>query len=123
MSIEPGLKLKTQNISGYHKKGIHTTTFAEMFPLSFGGFIIDSPGIKEFGLTQFTRTEIAERFPEMRKYMHQCRFSNCTHIHEPGCSVIDAIERGDISLSRYENYLSILSDDYWEKTEKDYRLK
>jgi len=122
-AIEPGLKLKTQNISDYHKKGIHTTTFAEMFPLSMGGFIIDTPGIKEFGLTQFTRTEIAERFPEMRKYMHQCRFSNCTHIHEPGCAVVDAIEKGNIALSRYENYLSILSDDYWEKTEKDYRLK
>ena len=122
-AIEPGLKLKTQNISGHHKKGIHTTTFAEMFPLSFGGFIIDTPGIKEFGLTQFTRTEIAERFPEMRKYMHKCHFSNCTHIHEPGCAVVDAIEKGNIALSRYENYLSILSDDYWEKTEKDYRLK
>lgn len=122
-AIEPGLKLKTQNISGHHKKGIHTTTFAEMFPLSFGGFIIDTPGIKEFGLTQFTRTEIAERFPEMRKYMHKCHFSNCTHIHEPGCAVVNAIEKGNIALSRYENYLSILSDDYWEKTEKDYRLK
>lgn len=122
-AIEPGLKLKTQDISDYHKKGIHTTTFAEMFPLTLGGFIIDTPGIKEFGLTQFTRTEIAERFPEMRKYMHECHFSNCTHIHEPGCAVVDAIEKGYIALSRYENYLSILNDDYWEKTEKDYRLK
>jgi ribosome biogenesis GTPase len=122
-AVEPGLKLKTQNISEYHKKGIHTTTFAEMFPLSFGGFIIDTPGIKEFGLTKFTRNEIAERFPEMRKYMHQCRFHNCTHTHEPGCAVIEAINEGHISLSRYENYLSVLNDDYWEKTEKDYRSK
>jgi ribosome biogenesis GTPase len=122
-AVEPGLKLKTQNISDYHKKGIHTTTFAEMFPLSFGGYIIDTPGIKEFGLTKFTRDEIAERFPEMRKYMHHCRFNNCTHTHEPGCAVIEAINEGHISLSRYENYLSVLNDDYWEKTEKDYRSK
>lgn len=122
-AIEPGLKLKTQDISESHHKGIHTTTFAEMHPLSFGGFIIDSPGIKEFGLTEFERSEIAERFPEMRKFMHQCHFNNCSHIHEPGCAVVEAIKNGDIALSRYENYLSILSDDYWEKTEKDYRLK
>ncbi len=121
-AIEPGLDLKTKAISAYHKKGLHTTTFAEMHPLSSGGSIIDTPGIKEFGLTAFSRDEIAERFPEMRKYMHQCRFSNCTHVHEPGCAVVDALEKGEISLSRYENYLTILTDDYWEKTEKDFRL-
>jgi len=122
-AVEPSLDLKTSELSGYHKVGMHTTTFAQMFSLSFGGFIIDTPGIKEFGLTQFNRNEIAERFPEMRARMHDCRFHNCTHIHEPGCAVIDALENGEINLSRYENYLSILSDDYWEKTEKDYRLK
>ena len=122
-AIEPGLELKTNELSAYHKVGMHTTTFAEMHKLSFGGFIIDTPGIKEFGLTYFNRKEIAERFPEMRKYMHDCRFNNCTHIHEPDCAVLKALEKGKISLSRYENYLSILSDDYWEKTEKDYRLK
>lgn len=121
-AIEPGMSLKTKAISNVHKKGLHTTTFAEMHPLSIGGYIVDTPGIKEFGLTDFNRNEIAERFPEMRKYMHDCRFSNCTHVHEPGCAVIDAIERGEVSLMRYENYLSILNDDYWEKTEKDYRL-
>lgn len=121
-AIEPGLNLKTRAISYTHQKGKHTTTFAEMFPLSFGGSIIDTPGIKEFGLTDFSRDEIAERFPEMRKYMHQCKFNNCTHIHEPDCAVIAALENGEISLSRYENYLTILSDDYWEKTEKDFRL-
>ena len=119
--VEPGLDLKTRAISAYHNKGLHTTTYAEMHRLSFGGFIIDTPGIKEFGLTDFTRDEIAERFPEMRKYMHQCRFSNCTHIHEPGCAVKEALEEGRIDTSRYISYLSILDDDYWEKTEKDFR--
>ncbi len=120
-AIQPGLQLKTNKISDAHNKGLHTTTFAEMHPLAFGGFLIDTPGIKEFGLTDFNRKEIAERFPEMRKYMHQCKFHNCTHTHEPGCAVIEAIEEGKINLKRYENYLSILSDDYWEKTEKDFR--
>ncbi len=120
-AIEPGLDLKTRSISEYHGKGLHTTTFAEMHRLSFGGSIIDTPGIKEFGLTDFRRDEIAERFPEMRKYMHQCRFSNCTHVHEPGCAVKEAVDSGEIHLSRYLSYLSILDDDYWEKTEKDYR--
>lgn len=120
-AIQPGLEIKTKALSGYHKVGMHTTTFAEMHKLSFGGFIIDTPGIKEFGLTEFDRKEIAERFPEMRKYMHDCKFNNCNHIHEPECAVLKALENGEISPSRYENYLSILSDDYWEKTEKDYR--
>ncbi|MCB0804776.1 MAG: ribosome small subunit-dependent GTPase A, partial [Bacteroidales bacterium] len=120
-AVEPELDLKTNAISAYHNKGLHTTTFAEMHRLSFGGCIIDTPGIKEFGLTDFTRDEIAERFPEMRKYMHQCRFSNCTHIHEPGCAVKEALEDGRMDTSRYISYLSILDDDYWEKTEKDFR--
>jgi ribosome biogenesis GTPase len=120
-AIQPHLNLKTREISDYHQKGLHTTTFAEMFPLTFGGFIIDTPGIKEFGLTDFDRREIAERFPEMRKLMYKCRFSNCTHVHEPGCAVKEAVEAGELSLSRYENYLSILSDDYWKETESDYR--
>ena len=120
-AIQPGLELKTKELSGYHKVGMHTTTFAEMFKLSFGGFIIDTPGIKEFGLIEFDRKEVAERFPEMRKFMHDCKFNNCSHTHEPECAVIKALKNGEISLSRYENYLSILSDDYWEKTENDYR--
>lgn len=122
-AVEPDLNLKTKDLSAYHRVGMHTTTFAEMLPLSFGGYIIDTPGIKEFGLTDFSRKEIPERFPEMRKYMHHCRFSNCTHVHEPDCAVKDAIEKGEIAFFRYENYLSILSDDYWEKTEKDFRLR
>ncbi len=114
-AIEPGLKLKTGDISDYHKKGKHTTTFPEMHPLSFGGFIIDTPGIREFGLVEFRREEIAERFPEMRQFMHDCRFNNCTHIHEPGCAVKTAVENEQIALSRYESYLRIYNDDYLEK--------
>ncbi len=114
-AIEPEFRIKTKDISSYHKKGKHTTAFAEMYELSFGGFIIDTPGIKEFGLLDFKKEEIAERFPEMRKYMHGCRFNNCTHVHEPGCAVKIALEKGLISRSRYNNYLSILNDDYFDK--------
>lgn len=120
-AIEPDLDLKTSELSGYHKVGMHTTTFAEMHKLTMGGYVIDTPGIKEFGLTDFNRKEIAERFPEMRRYMHDCRFNNCSHIHEPGCAIIEKINEGEISLMRYENYLSILNDDYWKATESDYR--
>ena len=120
-AVDPGLNIKTGELSGYHKVGMHTTTFAQMYPLAFGGFIIDTPGIKEFGLTYFNRKEIAERFPEMRSRMHGCHFSNCTHVNEPDCAVKKAVENGEISPIRYENYLSILNDDYWVKTEKDFR--
>jgi len=113
--IQPGLRLKTMEISSYHLKGQHATTFAEMHPLSFGGFIIDTPGIKEFGLTDFDKNEVAERFPEMRALMHQCRYSNCTHSHEPGCEVIKAVEEGRIHQSRYYNYLSIFNGNDWNE--------
>lgn len=118
-TIEPGLLRKEGKISDYHQKGKHTTTFAEMLPLSFGGFIIDTPGIKEFGLVDFDKQEIAERFPEMRDLMHECQFSNCTHVHEPGCAVKVALQKGQISESRYNNYISILNDEYFEETEWD----
>lgn len=120
-ALQPGLKLRTKELSGYHKVGMHTTTFAEMIRLSEGGYIIDTPGIKEFGLTHFDRQEIAERFPEMRNVMHNCRFSNCTHVHEPGCAVQKALKEGTISKLRYNNYLGILTDDYWKEAENDYR--
>jgi ribosome biogenesis GTPase len=118
-AIEPGLMRKTGDISAYHSKGKHTTTFAEMLPLRVGGFIIDTPGIKEFGLVHFDKQEVAERFPEMRNLMHQCQFSNCTHVHEPGCAVKKALEQGEIDPGRYKNYLGILNDDYFEETEWD----
>lgn len=114
-AIEPGLKLKTGDISFYHLKGKHTTTFPEMHLLSFGGFVIDTPGIREFGLVEFRKEEIAERFPEMRNVMHGCQFNNCTHIHEPKCAVKAAVEAGEIASSRYESYLRIYNDDYLEK--------
>jgi len=116
-AIEPGLTLKTGIISDYHKKGKHTTTFPEMHPLSFGGFIIDTPGIREFGLVDFRKEEIAERFPEMRRFMHDCQFNNCSHIHEPRCAVKDAVESGEIPASRYESYLRIYQDDYLDMEE------
>ncbi|MDP4291103.1 MAG: ribosome small subunit-dependent GTPase A [Bacteroidota bacterium] len=115
--LQPDLALRTGIISEAHQKGKHTTTFAEMFPLTFGGYIIDTPGIKEFGLVDFEKTEVAERFPEMRELMNQCQFNNCTHSHEPRCAVIKAVNEGRISQSRYHNYISIINDDYFEETE------
>jgi ribosome biogenesis GTPase / thiamine phosphate phosphatase len=109
-AIEPGLNLRTKEISQFHKKGKHTTTFAEMFELSFGAFIIDTPGIQEFSLTDFDRQEVWERFPEMRAVSRDCQFNNCTHTHEPKCAVKNGLDDGTISKLRYNSYLSILSD-------------
>jgi ribosome biogenesis GTPase len=117
--LQPGLNLKTKQVSGWSGKGQHVTTFAEMHELSFGGFIIDTPGIREFGLVDFEKTEVAERFPEMRKYMNDCRYHNCTHTHEPDCAVKTALENGLISRSRYENYLKIYYGDDWDEKEWD----
>ena len=108
-SIDPSLDLKEGEISSVHLKGKHTTTFAELFPLSFGGSIIDTPGIKEFGLVSFERTELGQRFPEIRSRMDDCRFNNCLHINEPGCAILKAVEKGEISDFRYNNYLNMLS--------------
>lgn len=113
--IEPGLKVKTGDISSYHKKGKHTTTFPEMHALTNGGYIIDTPGIREFGLVEFRKSEIAERFPEFRRYQHDCRFNNCTHVHEPFCAVKEALEAGKIAISRYESYLKIIDDKNLDK--------
>jgi ribosome biogenesis GTPase len=113
--LQPGLNLKIKAISSYHLKGQHATTFPEMHRLSFGGYIIDTPGIKEFGLTDFDKQEVAERFPEMRALMHLCRYSNCTHSHEPGCAVIKAKDEGMIYPSRYANYLSIFYGNDWNE--------
>ena len=108
--IDSKLQLKTAEVAAYNQKGKHTTTFAEMFELPFGGFIIDTPGIKEFGVLDFEAAEVAQYFPEMEKRMHDCRFNNCLHINEPGCAVKAALEDGDIAMSRYENYLSIIQE-------------
>lgn len=109
-NIEPGLDLKTQPISSVHSKGIHTTTFARMFRLSIGGYIIDTPGIKEFGLYELEKATLAERYPEMRALMPHCRYTNCTHMHEPGCAVKEALKNGALSKIRYEGYLRIMND-------------
>ncbi|WP_221390193.1 ribosome small subunit-dependent GTPase A [Dyadobacter sp. NIV53] len=107
-SIAPGLTIKTQEVSSFANKGVHTTTFAEMFELGKDTFIIDSPGIKELGLADMKPEEISHYFPEMRKLLNQCRFNNCQHINEPGCAVKDGINAGEISISRYESYLSMV---------------
>ncbi|HFB62280.1 MAG TPA: ribosome small subunit-dependent GTPase A [Bacteroidetes bacterium] len=108
--LDPLLNLKEGEISKAHQKGKHTTTFAEMFPLAFGGEIIDTPGIKEFGLVGFEKTELGQRFPEIRKRMENCRFSDCLHVNEPGCAVREAVENGAIAAFRYQNYLNMLQD-------------
>lgn len=109
-AIDPKLNLKEGLISDYHEKGKHTTTYAEMFPLSFGGYIVDTPGIKEFGLVEFEKTELGQRFPEFRARMHNCKFNNCLHLDEPGCAIVQAIENGEIAAFRYQNYLNMLTD-------------
>ncbi len=107
--IAPELKLRTGDISDYHQKGKHTTTFAEMLALPFGGYIIDTPGIKEFGMVNFTKEEITHFFPEMRAMSNQCHFDNCTHEHEPKCAIKKAVNDGIISETRYLNYLNIIN--------------
>ncbi|MCF2507029.1 ribosome small subunit-dependent GTPase A [Dyadobacter sp. CY107] len=109
-AIAPDLDIKTQEVSTFANKGVHTTTFAEMFELEPGTFIIDSPGIKELGLSDMKAEEIAHSFPEMRELLNQCRFNNCQHINEPGCAVKDSVSDGEIAISRYESYLSMVGD-------------
>jgi ribosome biogenesis GTPase len=103
----PDLDLRTNQISDWSEKGMHTTTFAEAFELPQGGFIIDTPGIRELGVIDIEKQELSHFFPEMRQRMHDCRFSNCRHINEPGCAVLEALENGEIEPSRYDSYLSI----------------
>jgi ribosome biogenesis GTPase len=106
-SLLPDLELRTSEVSEWSDKGTHTTTFAEMFELPEGGFIIDTPGIRELGVIDIEKHELGRFFPEMRSRMQDCRFNNCRHINEPGCAVLSALENGKIELSRYESYLSI----------------
>lgn len=106
----PGLQLRTGEISEYHNKGTHTTTFSEMIPLPNGGYLIDTPGIKGFGTIDMEGAEVSHYFPEIFRISADCRFNNCTHRHEPGCAVLKAVEDQRISKSRYKSYLSILDD-------------
>lgn len=117
-TIQPGLQLRTADVSESNLKGTHTTTFAEMHPLDFGGYIIDTPGIKGFGLVDFIPEEVPSYFPEFSGHSSNCKFHNCTHTHEPGCMVIAAVNKGAIAQSRYNNYLAIIKDDYF--SEKPY---
>jgi len=106
----PDVKLKTANISEYHKKGMHTTTFSEMIPLPTGGYVIDTPGIKGFGTIEMEGAEVAHYFSEIFQFSANCRFNNCTHRNEPGCAVVQAVNEHYISESRYKSYLNILED-------------
>ncbi len=106
--IFPELRLKTQDVSGWSGKGLHTTTFAEMFNLSFGGRVIDTPGIRELGLVDISKQELSHYYPEMRALINDCQFNNCMHINEPGCAVKNAVNEGSIHTDRYVSYLSIL---------------
>jgi len=105
----PGLSLKTAKISSQHMKGIHTTTFAEMHTIPMGGFIIDTPGIREFGTIDFNKYEVSHFFPEIFNVAKGCKFNNCLHTNEKDCAVKPAVEKGEIAMSRFESYLSIMS--------------
>lgn len=104
----PDLGLKTMEVSDWSGKGQHTTTFAEMHDLPGGGAIIDTPGVKEFGLIDIEKEELAHYFPEMRARMNDCKFNNCLHINEPGCAIKQAVNDGTISVERYANYMTIM---------------
>ncbi len=112
----PQLELRTREVSNWSGKGMHTTTFAEMFDLPFGGRIIDTPGIREFAINDMDRSELSHYFPEMRAELNNCRFNNCLHIEEPGCAIKGAVEEGKIHIERYVSYYNILES----ITENDY---
>jgi ribosome biogenesis GTPase len=109
-ALNPALNLKTEAISDYHKQGKHITTFPEMHPMPFGGFVIDSPGIRGFGVIDMEKNEIYHFFPEIFRVSKECRFYNCLHLDEPGCAVRQAVESGAIDPLRYRSYLNILND-------------
>lgn len=109
--IHPDIQQKTSEVSTFANKGVHTTTYAEMFRIADQTFVIDTPGIKELGLMDINEGELRDYFPEMRALLGECKFYDCTHVHEPGCAVRDAVEADRISESRYYNYLSMLQDE------------
>jgi ribosome biogenesis GTPase len=110
--ISPHIKQPVGDVSNFSEKGTHTTTFAEMFRLDNNTFVIDTPGVKEWGLMDMNKQEISDYFPEMREVRLQCKFqSRCIHVNEPKCAVLDAVERGEIEITRYESYLSMISGD------------
>lgn len=109
--LEPGLNLKTTEISDSHKTGKHTTTYSALYKLNFGGYIIDTPGIKGFGMLEMEPWEISHYFPEIFKISENCQYNNCSHTHEPGCEVKLAVEKGEVALSRFISYLGLLEAD------------
>ncbi|MDD2584912.1 MAG: ribosome small subunit-dependent GTPase A [Bacteroidales bacterium] len=110
-SLDPSLSLKVGEISEYHKQGKHTTTFYEIHPLATGGYIIDTPGIKGFGLIEIEEEELSHYFPEMLELLPNCRFAPCTHTHEPDCAVKEGVEEGRVTIERYQSYLSMLEEE------------
>lgn len=104
----PGLDLRTKAVSGWSGKGLHTTTYAEMYDLPVGGKLIDTPGVREFGIVDIPKTELSHYFLEMQPYISECQFNNCLHINEPGCAVKAAVNEGEIDVNRYVSYASIL---------------
>ena len=113
-ALDKDLKIKTTQISMHHLQGQHTTTFAEMHKLKTGGYIIDTPGIKAFGVVDFDKKVISHYFPEMRELMNQCKYNNCQHINEPQCAVKEAVENGEIHPSRYDSYINLMMEDQTE---------
>lgn len=109
--LNPDLKLKTKEVSYYHKQGKHATTFPEMHQMPFGGYIIDTPGIRGFGVIDMDRNEIYHFFPEIFRISKKCRYHNCLHLEEPDCAVRTAVEKGDIDILRFRSYLNILEDE------------
>lgn len=109
--VHPDIEQKTAQVSTFANKGVHTTTYAEMFRIGNESFVIDTPGIKELGLMDVQEGELSDYFPEMRALLGECKFYNCTHTHEPGCAIRASVEEGEISESRYYNYLSMLEDE------------
>ena len=118
-TLDNNLNLKTSKISATHDQGKHTTTFAEMFELSFGGSIIDTPGIRGFGLVDMEKEEIGDYFPEILDLKEHCRFNNCLHLNEPGCAVKEAVEENKLAFTRYESYLQFVEGDDDETYRKD----
>ena len=118
-SLDHDLELRTGLISKSHASGLHTTTFAEMFELQSGGFIIDTPGIRAFGLIDFDKKELSHYFPEMRELLPQCKFHNCQHLNEPKCAVKQAFLDDELAESRYLNYVKMLEEDETETFRKD----
>ena len=114
-ALNPELNIKTHQVSDFNSKGQHTTTFAQMYQWPFGGFIIDTPGIKEFGLVHIDKSDLQGYFPEILALKHECKFDNCIHLNEPKCAVKDAVKNGEIAISRYENYLTFLEEEIYNE--------